>query len=291
MLHFSRRIHLHELLGHSGGGTADVPNAEPDVLEEIVHGQLLTVIGEGGGEHQRLAMLLGRHAKVVDDLSNEGFPLPFVHLEHSVGLIKDKALNCLEVYYACVAEVPESSGRRDAEVAALGELPNLGFYVFLAVDPHGPVLGPVEEFLCFFVDLNTELSRGREDEGVRGSWSFERTVQQASGLGMLHHRGETWDQEGDGLATASLRTAHHISACEGSRNGVLLDRGWGVVLALLDVVLQCFRDGVRVELKHLFEGFQGLNELVPLARHRDWHIIVEEHITCAGGAEEEVLLI
>lgn len=251
-------LNILDLLGDVLGGGTDTADRQEDVVLEEVSGQHLDVPGKGGGEHEGLSLVNVGHAGALDDGSDLGLE---THIEHSVGLIKDKVLDVLQRDLASVDQIDESTGSSNKEVAASLNVSHLLANVGTTVDDARSDPGSVGELLGLVVDLRHKLSGGSKHKG--------------SGVGLLVHvsrasrlwggggtveegLGQNGEEESSGLTRTGLGTGHQVSASSNNGDRVLLDGGGLVVSSKLDVSQQVLLEGRRGEsvdgLGHVVTG-------------------------------------
>src|SRR6476469_9329051 len=146
------------------------------------------------------------------------------HLGHVVGLVEDGDRDVVHLDGAALEEVVEEAGRRDEDVDALVEGVDLGRVAETTGDELVAQAGDVHERLERVGDLHRELTRRREDQGVR-------LARPARGLALEQSRDER-QAERERLAGAGLATAEHIAPRQGVGDGRGLDgEGRGDALA------------------------------------------------------------
>src|SRR6478672_8717514 len=146
------------------------------------------------------------------------------HLGHVVGLVEDGDRDVVHLDGAALEEVVEAAGRRDEDVDALVEGVDLGRVAETTGDELVAQAGDVHERLERVGDLHRELTRRREDQGVR-------LARPARGLALEQSRDER-QAERERLAGAGLATAEDVAPREGVGDGRGLDgEGRGDALA------------------------------------------------------------
>ena len=115
----------------------------------------LDVAGEGGTEHERLAVRDAGHVLALDDATDLGLE---THVEHAVGLVEDEVADVGERDATALDEVDETSGRGREEVAALVHRAELGSDVGASVDDRGARPRAVRKLARLLVDLRDELA-------------------------------------------------------------------------------------------------------------------------------------
>lgn len=131
------------------------------IVVEILLRDLLNLLAHRGGEEERVVVLGQLLEDGVDTLGE-------AHVQHLIGLVEDDIADVVELRHATVDEVDETARRGDNDLHALLQLADLRHDVGTAVDGHDmkamDILGKSVEIIG---DLQTELTRGREDDGLR----------------------------------------------------------------------------------------------------------------------------
>lgn len=211
----------------------------------------LDVAGEGGTEHERLALRDTGHVLALDDAADLRLES---HVEHAVSLVEDEVADVGERDAAAFDEVDETSGSGREEVAALVHGAELGSDVGSSVNDGGANPGAVGELAGLLVDLRDELTGRGEDEGSRvglAGATVAATVVLLDGSragSLLERRREDREEESSRLAGTSLGTGHQVTATGDDRDGVLLDGRGRLVVGELDVLKEVRVDGRRGEL-------------------------------------------
>ena len=187
-----------------------VEGAKAHLQEQVVLQELLgeppDLRGEGGGEHEGLAVAPPGHAGVLHhppDVRHEA------HVQHPVRLVQHEELDGVELDVAALGEVEEPAGRGHQHVAALGAqvvglVPGAG----AAVEDAGARRRAHRELACLVVDLDGELPGGRHDDGG-GRLSGPAAAGVGAGLDDVMQDGQ---QEGGRLAGAGLGAGHEVPA-------------------------------------------------------------------------------
>ena len=185
-------------------------------------GQLADLRRQRRRKHDRLPLL--RH--MGDDLHDV---LRETHVEHTVGLVENQALDVREVD-AAVLQVGNHTPRGgDHHVgahqhAALLDIPALA--VAAAVDHRRGDGGIVGEALKLLVDLLRQLARGHDDERL------DHIVLVALDQQPVEQR----QRIGRGLARAGLGAADQVAPLENDRYGVLLHGGHLLEIHIVETV-------------------------------------------------------
>ena len=104
-----------DFLGNIFGGGANTADGKEDVVFEEVFCEDLDVAGEGGAEHEGLAVMNTGHIFSLDDTTDLMFE---THVKHTIGLIKDKIPNVSEADTSALDEINKTSGSGAQKVAA-----------------------------------------------------------------------------------------------------------------------------------------------------------------------------
>jgi len=96
-----------DLLGNVFRGGANTANGEEDVVLEEVLGEDLDVTGEGGAEHEGLAVMDTRHILSLNDATDLVFE---THVKHAVGLVKDEVTDVGKADATPFDEINKTSG-------------------------------------------------------------------------------------------------------------------------------------------------------------------------------------
>eukprot|EP00760_Papus_ankaliazontas_P029662 PhM_4_TR433/c2_g1_i1/m.20119 len=263
---------------------ADAADGEVEVVarEELVR-KVLDLARERRREHERLAAVAVGHVGVaaLHDLADLRLE---AHVEHAVGLVEHETLDVLEADVAAFKHVPETAGRRDHEVAAVAELVELAADVDTAVQHGGAQTGAEAELAGLGVDLTGELAGGGHDNAL----GVDDAVRGRRLAGLAEDLDDHGQEEGGRLAGAGLGARHEIEVVEGDRDGVLLHRRGGVVLAARDVVDELLGDG------DVLESLDGAHAVVGVKRDGD--VVVLGEVDALGHARrveqrEHLLLV
>ena len=176
---------------------------------------------QGGGEHQRLALVgVGQAVEQPPEVFGEA------HVEEAVALVDHDHLGVAQRVGALAVIVDESAGGADEQIDPAGE----PFSLFLVVDP-------AEDH------VHAERDVGRELFGVRRDLDGElagRGDDQGAGILDLrspllpHHLAEDGQQVGRGLARTGLRLGDDVASLEGQRQHLLLDSGQAFEAEIID---------------------------------------------------------
>ena len=96
-----------DLLGDVFRGGANTADGEEDVVLEEVLGEDLDVTGEGGAEHEGLAVMDTRHILLLNDAADLMFE---THVKHAVGFVKDEVTDVGKADTTTFDEINKTSG-------------------------------------------------------------------------------------------------------------------------------------------------------------------------------------
>lgn len=139
-------------------------------------------------------------------------------VEHPVDLVEDDEADVLEVDDAAFEQVDDPAGGADDDLGVVAEVLHLGGDLLPAVDGEGLDRGVLAEALDLGLDLDGQLARGDEDEGLGGD--------------PLGHLLEDGEAEGGGLAGAGAGLPEDVDAGQGAGDEQRLDLGGGLELGL-----------------------------------------------------------
>ena len=204
-------------LRRGGDGRRRTRHLDADRVAEELLGDAPDFRRHGGGEEQGLA---GRRNQLADalDVGDE------THVEHAIGLVDDQELHAVEQQPSALVMVEQAAGRRDQHVDAAGELGILIAERDAADDQRDVELVVDAVFGEALFHLGGEFACRLEDERARHP---------GAGAALLQH-GQHRQHEGRGLAGAGLRDAEHVAPREHVGDGLILDRGGGLVTGRSD---------------------------------------------------------
>ena len=146
-------------LGHGVGGIRSAADLDRLRLLQELAGEFLNLAGERGREEKGLPLT----RQELHDLADRGNKS---HVEHPVGLIKNKELDVCEGLFPSSNQVEKSTRRGDHDIGPLLERLDLGTLAHTPEDRgHGErhVLGVSTDIL---LDLDDQLSGRGNDEGA-----------------------------------------------------------------------------------------------------------------------------
>lgn len=228
-----------DLLRDVLGGRTNAADGKEDVVLEEVAGEHLDVAGEGGREHESLAVGDHGHVLTLDNAANLGLE---THVKHAVSLVEDEVLDVAEGDAASLYEVHQSAGGSNKKIAAALDLAELGANIGTTVDDARADPGAVGKLAGLIVDLRNQLAGGGQNQ--RGGVGLALATKLASSAGRDSRRTveeglrEDGEEETTGLARTSLGTGHEVAAAHHDGDGVLLDRSGHLVVSQLDVAAQ-----------------------------------------------------
>ena len=157
-----RVFNVFDLLGNILGGGANTADGEEDVFLEEILGEDLDVAREGGAEHEGLALMDTRHVLSLDDTTDLVFE---AHVEHAVGLVKNKVTNVGQADTTTLNEINETPRSGTQKIAAPLDLTQLGVDIGTTVDDSRPDPRAVSEFASLVMDLADQFTGGSKDQG------------------------------------------------------------------------------------------------------------------------------
>ena len=108
-----------DLLSDIFGGGANAADRKENIVFEEVLGEDLDVAGEGGAEHEGLAVMDTRHIFSLDDATDLMFE---THVKHTIGLVEDKIPNVGEADATTLNEINKASGSGAQKIATSFDL-------------------------------------------------------------------------------------------------------------------------------------------------------------------------
>lgn len=162
--------------------------------------ELLDLLGPGGGEHERLTV----GANLVENLPDLRLE---THVEHAISLVHDEVGDAAEVRLARLKHVDETTGSGDDDFGSALEVANLSSLGHTAVDASVADTRGRAEFGAFLLNLDGELTSGRENEGDRAVTGSEERLS----VDVNHGR----KSERDGLSGASGRNGDEVTSGQG----------------------------------------------------------------------------
>jgi hypothetical protein len=252
-------------------GTNTTDRKEDVVLQEIA-GKHLDVAGEGGREHESLAVGDLRHILTLDNTANLRLE---THVQHAIGLIKNKVLDVLEGDAATLDQINETTGGSNEKIAATLDLAKLGANVGTTVDDARTDPRTVGELAGLVEDLGDQLTGGGQNQ--RGGVGLALTAVSvatilgsgSSGGTILERLGEDGEQETTSLTRTSLGTSHQVTTTHDNWDRVLLDRSGDLVPGELDVAQQMLVEG------RVCESGNGLGDTLARGLDRDVIVLLE----------------
>jgi hypothetical protein len=165
--------------------------------------------GEGGGKHQRLALLRQLLQDALDRRQE-------AHVEHAVGFVEHQVAHTGQRHRVLLHQVHQAAGRGDQHINPARRRGDLRALADAAVDR-----GAAEpEFIAIALHagqhLGGELTRRHQHQGAHALGHHALAV-------LLEHLQDRQGEAG-GLAGAGLRAGHQIVAGEHFGDGLHLDR-------------------------------------------------------------------
>jgi hypothetical protein len=227
-----------DLLGNVLRGRSDTTDRQENVVLEEVASKHLDVAGEGGREHESLAVLDQRHILTLNDTANLGLE---THVQHTVSLVKNKVLDVSEGDTATLNQIDETTGSSNEKIAATLNLAKLGTDVGTTVHDTGADPRAVSKLAGLIEDLGDKLTSRSKNEGSRVSLALTAvavlTTRRSRGSGgtVLESLREDREKETTSLSGTGLGTSHEITATHDNGDRVLLDRGGDNIAGELNV--------------------------------------------------------
>jgi hypothetical protein len=227
-----------DLLGNVLRGRSDTTDGQENVVLEEVASKHLDVAGEGGREHESLAVLDQRHILTLNDTANLGLE---THVQHTVSLVKNKVLDVSEGDTATLNQIDETTGSSNEKIAATLNLAKLGTDVGTTVHDTGADPRAVSKLAGLIEDLGDKLTSRSKNEGSRVSLALTAiavlTTRRSRGSGgtVLESLREDREKETTSLSGTGLGTSHEITATHDNGDRVLLDRGGDNIAGELNV--------------------------------------------------------
>lgn len=282
-------LNVLDLLSNVLRGGTDTTDRQEDVVLEEIAGEDLNVAGEGGGEHERLALVDLGHVLTLNDTANLGLE---THVKHAISLIKNKVLDVAEGDTATLDKIDKTTRSSNKEIAAALNLAKLRADIGTTVDDARTDPRTVGELASLIVDLRDQLTGGSKDE--RGGVGLALTTISTSGAGgngrrtSVERLGENGEEETTSLAGTSLSASHQITATHDDGDRVLLDGSGDIVAGESNVGNEV------VVQRRVGEGEDGLGHI--LAGSLNGNVIVLLEVDTGvllgrvvGGAEELTL--
>lgn len=282
-------LNVLDLLGDVLRGGTNTTNGQEDVVLEEIAGEDLDVAGEGGREHESLALVDLGHVLTLNDTANLGLE---THVKHAISLIKDKVLDVAEGDTATLDEIDKTTRSSDKKIAAALDLAKLRADIGTTVDDARTDPRTVGELASLIVDLRDQLTGGSKNES--GGVGLALTTISTSGAGgngrgtSVERLGENGEEETTSLAGTSLGASHQITATHDNGDGVLLDRSGDVVAGELNVGNEV------VVQRRVAEGEDGLGHVVTGSLNGNVIVLLEVDTgvllgRVVGGTEELTL--
>jgi hypothetical protein len=218
-------------------GTDTTDRKEDVVLQEIA-GKHLNVAGEGGREHESLAVLNRGHVLTLNNAANLRLE---THVQHAISLIEDEVLDVLQGDAATLDQIDETTRGSNEQIAAALDLAKLGANVGTTVDDTRTDPRTVGELAGLVEDLGHQLTGGGQNQ--RGGVGLALAAVPVTSVLLNRNRagtvleslGENGEQETTSLTRTSLGTSHQVTTTHDNGNGVLLDGCGDFVARKLDV--------------------------------------------------------
>ncbi|VUC19933.1 unnamed protein product, partial [Clonostachys rosea] len=219
----------------------DTTNGKENVVLQEVPSEHLDIAGEGGREHQSLAIGNSGHILALDNATDLRLE---THVQHTISLVKDQVLDVAKGNATTLYEIDQSSGSSNKQIAATLNLTELGANIGTTVDDAGSNPGSVGEFARLIINLRNEFSGRGENQRSRVGLALASETTTATGRGRDRRRSvqeglrKDREEETTSFTGTSLGTGHQITATRDNGDGVLLDRCGDLVVSELDVAAQ-----------------------------------------------------
>lgn len=198
--------HRHDGLTDAHGGLRLTLDVDPSRVVEEIATELDNGSRQGRGEEHGLA-LLGELGEDPADIREE------THVEHPVALVENEEIEATEVSPRILHQVEQTPRRRNDDIDPGLQRALLFGGLDAAEDGCRFERGVARQHLDVFVDLRRELSGGSEDQHAGVPFPG------------IRHALEHGQDKGRGLTAARHGAGEDVTALEGRRNRVLLDRG------------------------------------------------------------------
>ena len=260
------------LLGNVLRSGANTTDRKEDVVLQEIAGKHLDVAGEGGREHESLAVLNRRHVLTLDNAANLRLE---THVQHAISLIEDEVLDVLKGDAATLDQIDETTGGSNKQIAAALDLAKLGANVGTTVDHTRTDPRTVGELAGLVENLGDQLTGGGQNQ--RGGVGLALAAVPVTSVllsgnsagTVLKGLGENGEQETTSLTRTSLGTSHQVTTTHDNGNGVLLDGCGDLVARELDVAQK-----VLVE-RGVGESGNGLGDTLAGSLNGDVIVLLE----------------
>lgn len=260
-------LNVLHLLSNVLRSRTDTTNRQENVVLQEVASQHLDIPGEGGGEHEGLAVLYTGHILTLNNASNLGLE---THVKHTISFVEDEVLDVLQGDTTTLYEIDQTSRSSHQEIASTLDLTQLRANVSSTVDDTRSHPGAVGELPRLLVNLGDQLTGWGEDERSGVGLALATKVTSLAGgnrrracLVRLRKDGE---EETSSLSGTSLGTSHQVTSAHNDGDRVLLDGCGHQVAGERDV-----GDQVVIQ-RRVAEGEDGLRHI--LARGFDGNVVV-----------------
>mmetsp|Transcript_11400 Transcript_11400/g.32278 ORF Transcript_11400/g.32278 Transcript_11400/m.32278 type:complete len:494 (+) Transcript_11400:2768-4249(+) len=201
------------LIGDQG---IDLTDIDLDGILQEVMGESLNLLGPSGREEKGLSLFR--------DPCHNGTDLRLeAHVQHSVGLIKDKKLDPGQIGFPHLEQIVKPARRGDDDLNTTLKGGNLGELVASTVAAHGPGTTGTAKALRLLHNLARELagwSQYKKDGPILGHITGTLILGPATSLDELMQRGQ---KEATRFATACFSDADHVRSLDGNGPGLTLN--------------------------------------------------------------------
>lgn len=161
-------------------GRTDTTDGKENVVLKEVPGEHLDIAGEGGREHQSLAVGNGGHILTLDNAANLRLE---THVQHTISLVKNQVLDVAKGDATTLYEIDQSSGSSNKQIAATLNLTELRANIGTTVDDAGPNPGSVGEFSRLIINLRDQFSGRGKDQRSRVGLALTSETTTTTGRG------------------------------------------------------------------------------------------------------------
>ena len=230
-------LNVLNLLSNVLRGRTNTSDRQEDIVLQEIPGEHLDIAGEGGGEHERLAVLDAWHILALNDPANLGLE---THVQHAISLVEDQVLDVAKGDSATLDQVDETTGGGNEKIAAALNLAELGANIGTTVDDTWSNPGSVGKLARLVVDLRDKLTGGGKDQGGRVGLPLASEASSSScgwcRWASQEGLGQDGEQEATSLSRTSLGTSHQVTATHNDGDRVFLNWGGNLVVGELNVL-------------------------------------------------------
>lgn len=151
---------LNNLLNVVVGRQVQRSNVDLDEVVEEIGSKLSNFLGPCCGPHASLSV----GTDLTNDLANLGLE---THVQHAISLVENQVGNTAKVGLSRLEHIDETSGGGDENLNTTGQIANLGSLRDTSVDAGVSDSGRLSELGDFLLNLDSQLTGGREDKDDR----------------------------------------------------------------------------------------------------------------------------